>query len=114
MLILLFIPIFFVVACVYRYLQLYAPSNVLIARVRNSPPRWRTAALPLALAYTLVWAAHYLSTAIHRGAPGWLHLFVLVLLWDAIKLGLLAVHATGRRMVAAARRRDGQRVAGIS
>lgn len=91
MLMLLFIPIFYVAACAYRYLQMFAPSNVVIARVRMSPPRWRTAALLLALAYGLIWATHYLSIAIHNGAPAWLNLVVLVMAWDAIKAGSLAI-----------------------
>ena len=90
MLMLLFIPILYVVACAYRYLQLYAPSNLLIARVRTSPPRWRTATFLMALAYALIWATHYLSMAIQHGALGWLNLIVLVLAWDAIKVGLAA------------------------
>lgn len=89
MLMLLFIPIFYVVACAHRYLQLFAPSNLLIARVRTSPPRWRTVMLLVALAYALVGAMHFLSTAIENGAPGWLNLLVMVLAWDAIKIGLL-------------------------
>ena len=98
MLMLLFIPIFYVVACAHRYLQLFAPSNLLIARVRTSPPRWRTVMLLMALAYALVGAMHFLSTAIENGAPGWLNLLVMVLAWDAIKIGLLAVMATLRRI----------------
>ena len=98
MLMLLFIPIFYVVACAHRYLQLFAPSNLLIARVRTSPPRWRTVMLLMALAYALVGAMHFLSTAIENGAPSWLNLLVMVLAWDAIKIGLLAVMATLRRI----------------
>jgi hypothetical protein len=34
---------------------------------------------------------HCLTVAIASGAPGWLNLVVLVLLWDAIKVTLSAV-----------------------
>ena len=98
MLLLLMLPIFYVVSGINRYLQLCAPSNVLIARVRNSPPRWRTAVLLLALAHALIWAAHLLSMAIEAGSPGWLNLLVLVFAWDAIKFWLLAIHTGIRRM----------------
>lgn len=91
MLLLLFIPIVYVVACAHRYLQLSAPSNLLIARVRSSPPRLRTATLLLAMAYALIWATHYLSMAIQNGAPGWLNLVVLILAWDAVKFALLGI-----------------------
>ena len=90
MLMLLFIPVFYGAACAHRYLQLFAPSNLLIARVRTSPPRWRTVMLLIALAYALVGAMNFLSTAIENGAPGWLNPLVMVLAWDAIKVGLVA------------------------
>ena len=91
MLMLLFIPIFYVVACAHRYMQLFAPSNLLIARVRTSPPYWRTAMLLLALAYALIWATHFLTMAIGNGAPGWLNLVGLILAWDAIKFALASI-----------------------
>lgn len=111
MLLLLTLPVVFIVAHVYGYLQLYAPSNLLIAHVRTSPPRWRTATFLLTLAYALIWATHYLSMAIQNGAPGWLNLVVMVLAWDAIKTALLGVHtmlrAVGRVAMRVSKRTTG-------
>jgi hypothetical protein len=64
--------------------------------VRARQPRWRiVAALVVGAAAPLV-SVHVLSEAVAAGAPGWLNLFVLVLAWDAIKLGLLAISLSGR------------------
>lgn len=90
MLLLLFIPIFYVVACAHRYLQVYAPSNVVVARVRAAPPRLRTAGWLMLLAAILIAAMHQLAEAVAAGAPGWLNIVVLVLAWDSIKFGLAA------------------------
>lgn len=96
MLLLLMVPVVFVVASTHRYLQVYAPSNVLIARARVAPPRLRTAAGLALVTAALVVAMHLFTEAIAAGAPGWLNLLVLILAWDAIKLGLVAVTATLR------------------
>lgn len=98
MLLLLMLPVVFVVAHVYAYLQLYAPSNVLIAHVRSAPPRLRTAVALLLLAATLLVAMHLVAEAVASGAPGWLNLVVLILAWDAIKVGALSVHVALRWM----------------
>ena len=44
MLFLLVLPVLGVAALVYRYFQIYAPSNVLTRRVRTSSPSLRRAA----------------------------------------------------------------------
>ena len=41
MLILLALPVIVAVAAFHRYLQIYAPSNLLVRRVRAQQPRWR-------------------------------------------------------------------------
>lgn len=42
MLLLLAFPIFLAVTAVNHYLGRYAPTNLLVRRVRTSPARWRT------------------------------------------------------------------------
>ena len=42
-----------------------------------------------------------LGEAIANGAPGWLNLVVLLLAWDAIKIGLLAVVVSVRTVFGA-------------
>lgn len=44
-------------------------------------------------------AGHEVSVAIKHGAPSWLNLLVLVLLWDAIKLNVLAVSVLMRSVL---------------
>lgn len=103
MLLLLFIPIFYAVACTHRYLQVYAPSNVVVARARAASPRLRMAGWLMLLAAILLVAMHQLAEAVAAGAPGWLNLVVLVLAWDAIKLGLFATGVFIRRLLLAVR-----------
>ena len=104
-LLLLTLPIVFVVGHVLLFLQAYAPSNILIARVRAAPPRWGSVLLLILLAYALIWAAHRVSLAIDSGAPEWPILVVFVLAWDSVKAGLLAGH-TALRLGAAPSRRS--------
>ncbi len=107
MLIVLVLPVLVAVAAVHRYLQIYAPSNALVRSVRRSQPTWRMAAALLVLAVALAALTNVLTRAIVEGAPGWLNLAVLVLAWDAFKVGLLGCHALARRalsIVAPARR----------
>lgn len=96
MVLLLALPVFAAVALAYRYLQLYAPSNLLTRQVRAAPPHWRTVLALVALTTVLLIAMHTVAQAIARGAPGWLNMVVLVLAWDAIKFGLLAILTTAR------------------
>ena len=91
MIMLLALPVVAAVALAHRYLMLYAPSNVLIRRVRASAPALSTAAVLLAVAASLLVGLKVVSDAVAAGAPGWLNLAVLVLAWDAIKLALLGI-----------------------
>lgn len=91
MILLLALPVFATVALIHRCLQVYAPTNRLARRVRMAAPRFRTAAGLLAVAAALLLAMHMVAEAVASGAPGWLNLVVLVLGWDAIKLGWLAI-----------------------
>jgi hypothetical protein len=88
---LLAVPAVIFVAVTLRLLQTYAPSNILIARVRASRPSVRISIGLAALSLVLVSGAHGLGIAIENGAPGWLNLIVLVLLWDATKFTSMAV-----------------------
>jgi hypothetical protein len=91
MIILIVLPFLLVVARAHRHLLVYAPSNVLIRRVRMSRPTLHTCAMLVVLAAGLLVAMKLVASAVAAGAPGWLNLFVLVLAWDAIKTGLLAI-----------------------
>lgn len=103
MMILLALPVITVIAVFHRHLQYCAPSNLLVRRVRTTKPTIRVAVGLLVLAAVLVALMHVLGEAIAADAPDWLNLVVLVLAWDAIKFGVLAVLTALRRAVCVAR-----------
>ncbi|CAI9419251.1 hypothetical protein [Nocardioides sp. T2.26MG-1] len=90
MLILLALPVLFAVSAIHRYLAVFAPTNLLVRGVRSHEPRWRTVAMLAAIAVGLLLAMHLVAIAVVNGAPGWLNLAVLVLAWDALKVGVLS------------------------
>ena len=112
MLILPAIPVIALVALCHRVLHSYAPSNMLVARGRSSQRVLQSAIGLAAVAALLVSAAHALSIAIDQGAPGWLNMVVLVLLWDTIKIVALGVLMGVRILGAAAHRVVHPRVRG--
>lgn len=91
MLVLLALPVILAVAALHRFLQVYAPSNVLARHVHARQPSWPTAAGLVGVAGLLLVAMHAVAAAPARGAPGWLNLVVLILAWDAIKVCWLAL-----------------------
>lgn len=100
MLILLAIPVIVAVAFVHRLIQVVAPSNLLLRSVRRTRPRGRLAATLVGLAAVLVLTMHVVADAVLAGAPVWLNLVVLVLAWDAIKIGMLACWVSFRWVAA--------------
>ncbi|MGD9961482.1 sulfate permease [Nocardioides sp.] len=77
------------------FLRCYAPSNIALDAIRSrSGLKWGIpAALMLVPAY--LFAASFTSALIERGAPGWLNIVVLVLIWDALKLAVMAPVSVG-------------------
>lgn len=108
MLILLAIPVIVAVAFVHRLTQVVAPSNLLVRSVRSARPRGRVAAALLGLAAFLFIAMHVVANEVSAGAPGWLNVVVLVLAWDALKVGWLAVGVILRSTVGVVRRSLGR------
>jgi hypothetical protein len=108
MLVLLAIPMMVAVAFVHRFIQVVAPSNLLVTSVRSARPRWRMAAALLGLAAVLLLTMHVVANAVSAGAPGWLNLFVLVLAWDALKVGWLGVAVILRSAVGLVRQSGGR------
>ena len=80
-------------AAVHGYLLRYGPTNVGARYLRSARGvKWATpAALVLVPAY--LGAAYACTTALERGAPGALHLLVLLFVWNAAKFGWLEVLA---------------------
>lgn len=104
MIMLLALPVIAAVALAHRYLLVYAPSNVLIRRVRAAPSRLSSIATLGVLSGGLFVAVKVIADAAAAGAPGWLNLVVLWLAWDAIKVGVAAAYMTFRYTWCSARR----------
>lgn len=108
MLVLLAIPAIVAVAFVHRLVQLVAPTNLLVRSVRSARPCGRLGAALLGLAAVLLLTMHVVADAVVAGAPGWLNLLVLVLAWDALKVGWLAVCVILRSIVCVVRQSVGR------
>jgi hypothetical protein len=96
MVLLLMAPVIVGVAAAHRMLQLYAPSNLLIAQARVRPPVWRTVLVLAAVAVAALVLMHGLDVAVSAGAPAWINLIVLILAWDAIKFGVASALVAAR------------------
>ncbi len=71
---------------VVRYfLRRYMPSNILLDLIRRrNGLKWGVPAMLLAAPYLGV--AAWCTTLIESGGPGWLHLVVLICIWNALKM----------------------------
>lgn len=77
------------------FLRCYAPSNVALDAIRTRRGyKWGIpGALVAVPAY--LYAASFITTLIDRGAPGWLNLVVLTLIWSALKFAVMAPVSVG-------------------
>ena len=67
------------------FLRCYMPSNILLDLIRTRKGlKWGVPAMLLAGPYLAI--AFWCTTLIENGGPGWLHLVVLVCLWNALKM----------------------------
>lgn len=67
------------------FLRRYMPSNVLLDLIRTRKGlKWGVPAMLLAGPYLAV--AFGCTTLIENGGPGWLHLAVLLCIWNALKM----------------------------
>lgn len=108
MLLLIAVPVIILVVFAHSLLQAYAPSNVLIRRLRASRPTLSRAGAVAVIALLCVSVMHGLALAIEAGAPSWLNLLVLVLAWDVIRFGWLAANLLLGAVRAALRRSAGR------
>lgn len=73
------------VSRIYAFFQRAMPSNILIRATHTRRGlKWGVPAMLLAVVYVVIAAA--LAQWVAGGAPGWINLFVLVCLWNALKL----------------------------
>ena len=67
------------------FLRRYMPSNVLLDLIRTRKGlKWGLPAMLLVGPYLAI--ASWCTTLIESGGPGWLHLVVLVCIWNALKM----------------------------
>ena len=70
------------------FLRRYMPTNIALDAIRTRRGlRWGVPAMLMALPY--LYAASVVTTLIANGAPGWLHLVVLILVWNAMKFTVM-------------------------
>lgn len=99
------------------YLRRYMPTNRLLDAIRTRRGlKWGIPAMLLAIPYLL--AAAVCRGLIEDGGPGWLHVLVILFIWNAIKLTfmgpislILLIRARTRAHVERRRpRREDQRI----
>lgn len=67
------------------FLRRYMPSNIVLDLIRTRQGlKWGVPAMLLAVPYLAI--AVWCTGLIDNGGPGWLHLVVLVCIWDAFKM----------------------------
>lgn len=70
------------------FLRRYMPTNILLDLIRTRRGlKWGIPAMLLAVPYLLV--ASICTNFIADGSPGWLHLLVVLFIWDAMKFTLI-------------------------
>lgn len=66
------------------FMRRYMPTNIVLALIRRRGGlKWGVPAMLIAVPYVLV--ATWCSNLVAEGGPGWLHLIILVCLWNAMK-----------------------------
>lgn len=66
------------------FMRRYMPTNIALDALRTRRGhKWGLPAMLLTLPY--LYAASFCAQLIETGAPGWLHLIVLVCIWNAMK-----------------------------
>ncbi|GAB3536005.1 hypothetical protein GCM10027403_15220 [Arthrobacter tecti] len=71
-----------------HFLRRYMPTNVLLDAIRTRRGlKWGVPAMLLAVPYMYV--AGILRVLIEDGRPGWLHVLVLLCVWNAMKFAIM-------------------------
>lgn len=67
------------------FLRRYMPSNIVLDLIRTRKGlKWGVPAMLLAGPYLAI--AFWCTTRIENGGPGWLHLVVVLCIWNALKM----------------------------
>lgn len=74
--------------CTRCLLRRYTPTNILLDAIRGRRGlRWGVPTMLLAIPY--LYAASICVQIIGDGGPGWLHLFVLLFIYDVMKFAII-------------------------
>lgn len=72
----------------HNLLRAWMPTNILLDAIRTRRGlKWGLPAMLLAIPY--LYGASLVFSLIEAGAAGWLHLVVLMLIWNAMKFALM-------------------------
>lgn len=70
------------------YLRFYMPTNIALDLIRTRRGlKWGVPAMLLAVPY--LYAASVCTTIVRDGGPGWLNVFVLLFIWNAMKFAIM-------------------------
>lgn len=70
------------------FLRRYMPTNILLDAIRaRRGLKWGVPVMLLVLPYLYV--ASFLTVLIEDGAPGWLHVLVVLCIWNAMKFATM-------------------------
>ncbi len=70
------------------YLRRYMPTNILLDAIRTRRGlRWGVPAMALTIPY--LYAASICAQLAEDGGPGWLHLLVMLFIWNALKFAFI-------------------------
>ncbi|CDK01599.1 conserved hypothetical protein [Microbacterium sp. C448] len=70
------------------FLRRYMPTNMLLDAIRTRRGlRWGVPAMVLAIPY--LYAASICAQLAEDGGPGWLHLLVMLFVWNALKFAFI-------------------------
>nr|WP_300146710.1 sulfate permease [Propionicimonas sp.] len=70
------------------FLRRYLPTNIALDAIRTRRGlKWGIPAMLLAVPYLLI--ASTLTALMDNGGPGWLHLVVLIAIWNAMKFAVM-------------------------
>jgi hypothetical protein len=78
-------------AAAHAYLDAYAPTNILIRRLRDPDHRWFALPVSAVLMVTYGLLGAWLTTIINSGGPGWLNPLALLCAWSTIKFTWVAL-----------------------
>ena len=90
------------------FLRTWMPTNILLDALRTRRGlKWGAPAMLLSVVYFAI--AYWCTTLIDNGAPGWLHLIVLLCIYNAFKFLIYGPISLVRLIAARRRERNEQR-----